>query len=170
MDLSHETLEHNYNRLENRTPVPSTPHFPRPPPSEAGISVVGGDLRNWTGSVAETSASEALVINLHRRIERLEESVGKLLLEKEALLSPHPDRGNCCVTIPADSDDWKRSSNCCVTVGPSSKRTKQEKDILKVMVILAVFLISVTFGGLAIAWAKVHNCSNCAWEKGMPGY
>jgi len=123
---------YNYNSGVPNSPPPSfrssqsvsnePPAFTPPITAETNNVDLLGNPRLWSGSVAgSASGSEALVLNLHRRIERLEESVGRLLLEKtERSAAGQHERSNCCVMLDADDilakDMAASGSNCCVTV------------------------------------------------------
>jgi hypothetical protein len=92
---------------------------------------------------------------LQTRVERLEESLGRLLIEKEAWAQSGDanERQNCCVTFTDASGDLERSiaakgHNCCVTFrGKKSERseeTKRQIGVIVVLLIIAMMVIGIT--------------------------
>ena len=95
---------------------------------------------------AEALASITL---LKTRIERLEETIGKLLLEKE---NGHGEGayngGMCCVTYTDASAELERGvsaagSNCCVTFHHSGDNRERERKGLLAWLLVA-FMICTT--------------------------
>jgi hypothetical protein len=129
-------------------------------------------------------------MNLHRRVERLEETIGRLLLEKaEQDSSPagagagaglHNGRSNCCVGFPdpgALSAAERRvllgaGSNCCVTFGSRGRGTEEEEVKRREQwwavtrnIAVSVFLIYVLLLIPLLVWLKnrpsVVGCEAC---------
>jgi len=134
-----------------------------------------GDPRLTSGSVVgSATGSEALVINLHRRIERLEETVGRLLLEKPPISSSSPsDHSNCCVTF-SDSAHASASelaaidragSNCCVTFRSQPPRSERQQHGIRVMKLVLVGLVLGMTWSVLLAFARRPVCANCEGPK-----
>jgi hypothetical protein len=95
---------------------------------------------------------------LQRRVEKLEESLGRLLLEKETWLqmeSGGKHKSNCCVKFTDANSDMERAiaasaSNCCVRFKRSTHDRKEKEDVRKGALLLAiVFMVCVMFVGIA---------------------
>ncbi|RDL37002.1 uncharacterized protein BP5553_04435 [Venustampulla echinocandica] len=150
----------------------SSPPTPRPAPStmtqttaSTGSGMPGpyGDLwgvaPSTIGGEGQTSNDAlATIAGLKQRVEWLEESIGRLLLEKETPSSSSSkceecshqsgkqDRNNCCVVFTDASPDLEKviassRSNCCVTFSASERYKKQQR---RSGFILAMLVISVT--------------------------
>ncbi|KAL5345663.1 hypothetical protein ACLOAV_009417 [Pseudogymnoascus australis] len=142
MSLQTVAQDYNYNSGVPNSPPPSfrstttplTPFTlrslngactdPTPPypstmaPSEAGAR---RDLLADTASWSGPSDPATTIHGLHQRLANLEESLGRLLLEREdwrreaAHASP---RTNCCASLPSDDPVLRDRSNCCVRAVP----------------------------------------------------
>ncbi|RQM05950.1 hypothetical protein DH86_00002509 [Scytalidium sp. 3C] len=148
---------YNYNTALPNSVVPSVPSIPSsPPPSFRSSQSVNDDIdlspgtpratsqanvQDWNDRAPSalggaTSASDAnlQIAALKRRLEQLEECVGKLMLEKERQSSDdshgkNHQGSNCCVTFADASGDIERDfyryanggSNCCVTFGKKDR-------------------------------------------------
>jgi len=127
----------------------------------------GGGLMQGAG-LRSSNDAVATIIELKRRVERLEEGVGRLLLENEQLRAARPlhalsseddleaghrhRRSNCCVTFSDSTPEMQRammgrSNNCCVAFKGSKRKNderteKQRRDARAFMICLAavVFL------------------------------
>jgi hypothetical protein len=135
-------------------------------------------------------------MNLHRRVERLEETIGRLLLEKSehdsaagSYASGKQGGSNCCVTFPDVSalSDGERGelmrsgSNCCVSYGArkhgGSKEERQQRReaCWRVLSALGAGLVLVGF----MAWIsllvwlthrqRVVGCESCGAGVGGSG-
>lgn len=108
------------------------------------------------------AASDALstIKTLQTRVERLEESLGQLILEKEALQNHAPyERGNCCVSVTDASTDLERAlaasgGNCCVRFGSKKVDPKKEAKKNAAFFILAILFIVLAF---VVAREAVHS-------------
>jgi hypothetical protein len=96
----------------------------------------GTSLLDDNSNNGAATKNEELILNLNKRIERLEESIGRLIMDKES--TAHPDRGvtrdNCCVTfVESENGSWGDAEsqaangrgNCCVTY--RSQRSSDDK-------------------------------------------
>ena len=91
-------------------------------------------------------------------MERLEESLGRLLLEKETwqqAASEVKHRDNCCVTFTDAGNDVERvvaasGSNCCVRFKSKGYDSKEKGERSKLFLALAVvFMLCATVVGIA---------------------
>ena len=103
------------------------------------------------------AASDALntIRVLQTRVERLEEGLGKLLLEKEGWeQNAQKERNNCCVTFSDPSGDLERSvvmrgHNCCVSFrGRSESRAghderRKQKGLIVCLLIIAAMVVGI---------------------------
>ncbi|KAG9232321.1 hypothetical protein BJ875DRAFT_467117 [Amylocarpus encephaloides] len=146
----------------------SSPGTPRPPPStrtavsgSTGSGVAGpyGELWGVADSTIgghNSTSNDALatIASLKQRVEWLEESIGRLLIEKEerSASSPGggddhgPSRDNCCVSFTDATPDLERAvmrskHNCCVSFGQKSERTRKEKARARMAMACVVGLI-----------------------------
>jgi len=94
----------------------------------------------------------ATIAGLKQRVESLEETIGKLLLQRDnnaAALDPSGSRNNCCVTFTDASPDLERAltqdrgSNCCVTFRTSDSKKGPSQVVMKVVIIGALFITIV---------------------------
>jgi len=91
----------------------------------------------------------ATIAGLKQRIEWLEESIGRLLIEKEqnAAATKAPARDNCCVTFTDASPDLERAithgsgSNCCVQF--KSSKSTAHREQMRIRKIVAFTLLVV---------------------------
>jgi len=128
-----------------------------------------GDHRLWPGAPsvgASATGNEAVIDNLHKRIAQLEETIGRLLLEKELwdgtdAKGERQRGGNCCVTFAsaepsmAELGAIRGGNNCCVTFRgkeKSSEKTKNERAIIMrlaaafaVLALVMVWTVLLTF-------------------------
>jgi len=106
----------------------------------------------------------ATIAGLKQRIEWLEESIGRLLLEKEqkpAELGDHP-RDNCCMTFTDASPDLERAlalsrNNCCVHFRSTKIDAKRERRKVRFVVILASLAVFLFFFGFFITSGSRPN-------------
>jgi hypothetical protein len=98
------------------------------------------------------AAAEALetIKTLTDRVARLEESIGRLLLEGEERESvPKREGHNCCVTFTDASPDIERvlangENNCCVSFkGSNIRRESQRQSVLAVLGVVALVCAGV---------------------------
>jgi len=129
-----------------------------------------GDTRPLTGSViGSATGSEALVINLHKRIERLEETVGRLLLEVPSTSrdSSHSSgHSNCCVTFsdPGNASElatMRGGSNCCVSFKSRREISERERNGIRIMKVTAAGIFLVMVWTVLLAFARRPVCGNC---------
>jgi hypothetical protein len=98
---------------------------------------------------------------LKQRVEWLEESIGRLLLEKERSGNNNSEngetgeevrghRGNCCVTFTDASPDLERAvngpnrNNCCVSFKSGGEKTlERERQLRKMIVGCFCFFVAV---------------------------
>ncbi|OBT74907.1 hypothetical protein VF21_06031 [Pseudogymnoascus sp. 05NY08] len=132
---------------------------PTPPyPSTMAPSIANGDLpENWSGTVVDPPPNPAAtILSLHRRLANLEESLGRLLLEREEwhreAVHGMP-RTNCCASLPADDPVLRDRSNCCVSAVPMLSAEAQERRQKKVM----GFVIVLVFLGCLFVWLIVDS-------------
>ncbi|KAL3421730.1 hypothetical protein PVAG01_05886 [Phlyctema vagabunda] len=165
---------YNYNSaIPNSVSAPSIPGSPPPsfhshqsissPPGTPRPTIRGGHDDAFAGlwntnpgsdatAVSTSSdASASLAVALLRgRVDRLEEALGRLLMEKEESKVRNPGDpmdSNCCVVfsgLGSDDEDFVRSSksNCCVTFSNSrqSARERKEKKVFAMVVLFVVFV------------------------------
>ncbi|ATZ56711.1 hypothetical protein BCIN_13g05440 [Botrytis cinerea B05.10] len=129
----------------------------------------GGDE---SGEDREGSGGLMMVKGLERRMERLEESIGRLLLENEELRrlraagtgvnaggQNQGNRQNCCVVFTDASRDMEEAlvmnghSNCCVrftsSTNPSDRKLQRKKEwfiAIAVMTLLVTFFVMMVNG------------------------
>ncbi|KAF7880742.1 uncharacterized protein EAF01_011907 [Botrytis porri] len=181
---------------------------PRPTPSTrtlasnvSGVSGVSGGsgVELWGVATTTSGGDEAgedregtgglmMVKGLERRMERLEESIGRLLLENEELRrlraagtgnnagSEHQrNRQNCCVVFTDASRDMEEAlvmnghNNCCVRFTSStnsSDRKLQRKKELFVAIAFMTLLVTV-FVLMVNGYAREASGEG---ERGVGGY
>jgi hypothetical protein len=124
-------------------------------------------------------------MNLHRRVERLEETIGRLLLEKPesdgSAAKGSSDRSNCCVRFPDPSsltvleraELLSAPSNCCVTFGGRrwgrSEEERAQRAAYRRHPVVKIVVLFVVFGVLAwialLVWLnnrpQVVGCESC---------
>jgi len=160
----------------------SSPGTPRPTPSthtlpNSQYAELWGVAPSTTGAQTDVcAASDALatIAHLKARIERLEESLGQLLLDKEENDSVTRDGQNCCMTFTDASETLERrvtatGGNCCVTFrktkGMSEAEIRRERMLFRLM---AVALVCVTVVLLSFAWtAKEQHSGPRGMKEGM---
>lgn len=121
-------------------------------------SLAGVDLpETWSGTVVDAPPNPAAtILSLHRRLANLEESLGRLLLEREEWqreAEHRSPRANCCASLPADDPVLSSRSNCCVSVVPMLSAEAQERRQKKVM----GFVIVLVFFGCLFVWLIVDS-------------
>lgn len=142
------------------------PHAPPPsyhPEDLMDTRSLAGTYR--TGAHTPTP-SDALAHNLHKRITRLEEALGRVMLQNEQLLttlrtsSVNPDgtkkqkRANCCVSIADDErGDHAERDNCCVSIGRARTPEEREREFV-CWALLAALVVILGFVAMVV-WAKV---------------
>lgn len=159
----------------------SSPGTPRPAPSTTAQSIHSAHaLRNgesdyaelWgvaastTGAPTEACAgSEALatITHLQTRIAQLEETIGRLLLEKDAAQPKEYKGGNCCMSfVDADpSLEHGMSSsggNCCIYFNSSKVDKAQQEREQRIWVGLAWLFVAFVICGTIVltTYAKNH--------------
>lgn len=109
------------------------------------------DTRSLAGSFHDGASTnlggaDPLTHNLHKRITRLEEALGRVLLQNEQLLSAvreanggegiagaeggRKKRTNCCVSISEDeSGGYSEMDNCCVSIGRRRSNIERERTL-----------------------------------------
>lgn len=136
---------------------PTPPYPSTMAPSERGDhNLLGAE---WSGTTVEPPTSTAATLmSLHTRIAQLEESLGRLLLEREqwqrdieAAGDPNHRRDNCCAILPEDEPSLRTRGNCCVNVVPRHNAEMQERRQKKIM----LFVLSLAFTGCLFAWLIV---------------
>lgn len=166
----------------------SSPGTPRPTPSTTAPSIApaqshrsfgaaslwGVALSTTTGDEGEATSNDALatIAGLKQRVEWLEESIGRLLIEREQNQSKpsiytsenqkdKPHRDNCCVTFTDASPDLEAAlldacgSNCCVSYrgnharGDGKREARRQKMIcgLVGLFIICVCIVLVVAAG-----------------------
>lgn len=100
----------------------------------------------------------ATIAGLKQRIEWLEESVGRLLLEKEqASEDKKSARDNCCVFFTDASPDMERAltqsagTNCCVTFRSSKLDAHREQRKIRKIVTFTFLVVMLLFGVIFIS-------------------
>lgn len=128
-------------------------------------STVGGSAPTEIGGIGTSNDALATIAGLRTRVEWLEESLGRLLIEKDAarlsasasgsgsgsgqdgcendsVLGKH--RNNCCVAFTDASPDLERAvargQNCCVTF-KSSKADKQKLGGPALQIVRIIFAV-----------------------------
>ncbi|KAM3079521.1 hypothetical protein ACMFMG_005942 [Clarireedia jacksonii] len=175
---SHSNSTTPFPPFVNYPPPPSfhsRSSTPRPTPSSHTIASNGSGIELWgiapsTITATTTDADDTdvgrdgpspllIVKDLQARVERLEESIGKLLLENEELRTHANDsahhRSNCCVSFTDASPSLEErlvssSSNCCVRFKSSShsqaqRRQKQRKELVVAGTLVMFALIMFAF-------------------------
>ncbi|KAH8684257.1 hypothetical protein BGZ60DRAFT_426656 [Tricladium varicosporioides] len=165
----------------------SSPGTPRPVPSTMtansgqGAELWGVAPSTISGLTGESTSNDALatIAGLKQRVEWLEESIGRLLLEKERQpsSSPHPScshsqdpsssshdhthkpRDNCCMILSSSTPNPDLESaltngrnNCCVFYRSTEKREKVLRGPLAG--VLLIFLLVV---GTVFLFTGVHH-------------
>ncbi|KAN0119965.1 hypothetical protein V8E51_002173 [Hyaloscypha variabilis] len=147
----------------------SSPGTPRPIPSNHTGRSSGPSYAELWG-VAPSTAGEtemtmgtsndalATIAGLKQRIEWLEESVGRLLLEKEqASEDKKSARDNCCVFFTDASPDMERAltqsagTNCCVTFRSSKLDAHREQRKIRKIVTFTFLVVMLLFGVIFIS-------------------
>jgi hypothetical protein len=122
---------------------------PSEPAYDRDRDLLGG---NWSGTVVDPPPNPAAtILSLHRRIANLEESLGRLLLEREEVrreAAHGMPRQNCCASLPADDPVLRDRSNCCVSAVPMLSADAQERRQKKIM----GFVIVMSFVGCLFVW------------------
>ncbi|KAH8816049.1 hypothetical protein F5884DRAFT_206491 [Xylogone sp. PMI_703] len=171
------TASYNYNTALPNSVAPSAPSIPSsPPPSFHSSQSVNGhidaspgtpreaahaNVQEWNNltptaiigeSFGEPSGSDAQmqIAALKARVERLEECIGRLMLDKEESNTslPHEGRTNCCVTftdVPGDFEQAfsrRAGNNCCVQFRSSSHQRKPHP--LAIIIIIGMFALLIT--------------------------
>ncbi|KAE8453228.1 hypothetical protein EG329_011295 [Mollisiaceae sp. DMI_Dod_QoI] len=146
----------------------SSPGTPRPTPSTStrqggGISyaelwgVAPSTVGGTETEIGTSNDALATISGLKQRIEWLEESIGKLLIEKDNHVcstantdKDRQSRDNCCVTFTDASPDLERlftqgtGNNCCVQFRKSDAKLKPKARVALVFIALAVFFTMFT--------------------------
>ncbi|KAG4434510.1 hypothetical protein IFR05_010015 [Cadophora sp. M221] len=124
-------------------------------------STFGGDTTN-TNTIGTSNDALATIAGLKQRIEWLEESIGRLLMEKDQNQNRDgsgsssggdaegstgkKERDNCCVTFTDASPDLERAltagkgTNCCVTFRSKSDGPKNKGPLLLFAILFMVCL------------------------------
>lgn len=97
------------------------------------------------------SGSEALatISHLKARVERLEESIGRLLLEKEAREPEEYKGGNCCMSYTDASKTMEQGmsaagGNCCITFRSSRINDQDwERQKFKLRFVGAILIVFI---------------------------
>lgn len=120
-----------------------------------------GVAASTTGAPTDVcAASDALaaIAHLKARIERLEESIGQLLLDKDQPGQKYKG-GSCCMTFTDAPPGLERGvsaagGNCCVTFHKSSKMDQERRKQLMsawlmfgTMICLTIILITFAVSG-----------------------
>ncbi|KAL2069606.1 hypothetical protein VTL71DRAFT_14285 [Oculimacula yallundae] len=128
-------------------------------------STFGGDT-TATHTIGTSNDALATITGLKQRIEWLEESIGRLLMEKdsnrmnggEGQGSVHKkERDNCCVTFTDASPDLERAltagkgTNCCVQFKRTNDVARNKGPLLLVLVL---FMVCLTIVLVSFASAK----------------
>jgi len=154
-------------------------------------SVIGATGSNAVAGRAGND--DALIMNLHRRVERLEESIGRLLLEKSERDSAagsgangNHAGSNCCVTFPDPSalsatergELLRSGSNCCVRFGArkhgasSEERQKRREECWSAFSATGICLALMVWISLLV-WLthrqQVVGCESCGAGAGGSG-
>ncbi|KAK0120049.1 hypothetical protein ONS95_011462 [Cadophora gregata] len=135
-------------------------------------STFGGDTTN-TNTIGTSNDALATITGLKQRIEWLEESIGRLLMEKDqngnrngngsgsdngSGVEGRKERDNCCVTFTDASPDLERAltagkgTNCCVTF--RSKSDGRQKNKGPLLLCLILFMVCLTIVSVAEAGSK----------------
>ncbi|RDW75353.1 hypothetical protein BP6252_06495 [Coleophoma cylindrospora] len=135
--------------------IPSSPGTPRP--TDHGASSINGlwnavQSGDSDGTAVSSGRDSSLELALLRnRMDRLEESLGRLLLEKgrqERTTGSDGGHSNCCVTFrdPHDEAYTNASSNCCVTFSsPHDPRHDHERRAKRAVVFVIIITALVSF-------------------------
>jgi len=135
-------------------------------------STFGGDTTN-TNTIGTSNDALATITGLKQRIEWLEESIGRLLMEKDQNASSgsnsngsdnggiegRKERDNCCVTFTDASPDLERAltagkgTNCCVTFRSKSDGGRQ-KNKGPLLLFAILFMVCLTIILVAEAGSK----------------
>jgi hypothetical protein len=128
---------------------------------------IGTETEGGLTGIGSSNDAVATIIELKRRVERLEEGVGRLLIENETLRASrtlHPltseddleaghghRSSNCCVTISDTTPEMQRAlmgrtSNCCVTFKSKRKDEREEKK-KREAVAFVICLAAIVFLG-----------------------
>jgi len=162
----------NYNYLSG---VPNSP----PPSFHSSQSIDGATTPTHTtpatlptdqqrslapSVLGSTTDSEAVVINLHKRIEQLEETIGRLLLEKENGIDiksdAHPRSGNCCVRFSngeptvAELEALGGGDHCCVTFSSQKAKSSDERRLARVAAFVFSILCLIAAWTILLAFVK----------------
>jgi len=128
-------------------------------------STVGGETIDTESRLGEEAT--AIITSLKQRVEWLEESIGRLLMEKETsanssvtVTNDHPRRDNCCVTFTDASPDMERAlamggQNCCVKFKTRKEHNKHDQRQQRYMV--AIIMLFVCIMTVAIVRVTVNG-------------
>lgn len=135
--------------------------------STIGGEGLHGSVGRGGGDRASATSNDALntIEGLKQRVEWLEESIGRLLLEKEQYKNQeneregdNEERNNCCISFTDASPDVERAimrgrSNCCVSfrrTGEKRGRKERKRNFAVLVAVLgfAVFVVLVTVNSL----------------------
>jgi len=130
-------------------------------------------------TMATSNDALATIAGLKQRIEWLEESIGRLLLEKEqnpdGIASVGDHRGNCCMTFTDASPDLERAltlggaSNCCIhfrSTRVDAKRERQKVRLVVVLVFLAIMSLFF-FGAVFLSGARPNSTGKLNAEAAL---
>jgi hypothetical protein len=150
----------------------SSPGTPRPTQSirtgisgSTGTGIAGPYNELWGvapstlgGENATSNDALATIAGLKQRVEWLEESIGRLLLEKEERQSndskqeesKHGERNNCCVSFTDATPDLeqamiKRNNNCCVRFKREDTKRDHKIKALATLGVIAFAVLMMVF-------------------------
>jgi len=145
----------------------SSPGTPRPTPSttaQGDYAELWGVAASTTGAPTEafTPSPLATIATLQARISRLEESVGRLLLEKEEGESITYQGGNCCISFTDASPSLERGmsaagGNCCIHFRSSKIDKAQQERQRQKWALAAVCAITFTICMMFVLIAAVKK-------------
>ncbi|KAE9380584.1 hypothetical protein N431DRAFT_432860 [Stipitochalara longipes BDJ] len=151
---------HTHSSPGTPRPIPSNHTGRSSGPSYAELwgvapSTVGGETEMTMGTSNDALAT---IAGLKQRIEWLEESVGRLLIEKEQNSEDKKSaRDNCCVVFTDASPDMERAltqsvgSNCCVTFRSSKLDAHREQQKIRKIVAFTFLAVMLLFGAVFIS-------------------
>jgi len=172
---------HTHSSPGTPRPIPSTSTGRNSGPSYAELwgvapSTAGGETEMTMGTSNDALAT---IAGLKQRVELLEESIGRLLLEKET----SPDGtykndkrnggSNCCVTFSDASPDLERAlaegrgSNCCVSFRSSRIDMKREQTRNKKIIVFCVLFTLLLFSATIVLTGRHGSHSNMHGEAQM---
>ncbi|KAF7890986.1 uncharacterized protein EAF02_001311 [Botrytis sinoallii] len=187
-----------HSRSSTPRPTPSTRTLASNVSGASGVSG-GSGVELWgvatttsggdeSGEDREGTGGLLMVKGLERRMERLEESIGRLLLENEELRRLRAagtgintggeiqgNRQNCCVVFTDASRDMEEAlvmnghNNCCVrftsSTNSSDRKLQRKKELL--IAIAFVTLLVTVFVLMANGYAREASGER---ERGVGGY